>query len=103
MKLLEPHVGKGRPPRDTPYDDHVGDAVAQGTPAELREAIVKLVGERPVYGRAIDLVRYATDARPYRMVPQVVVTRGRSTMSWRSCAFVAKRGGTRRFARPAPA
>jgi D-lactate dehydrogenase len=74
MTLLEPHVEQIGHPGDTPYDDRVGDAVAQGTPAELRKAMVKLVGEKQVHGRTIDLVRYATDASPYRMVPQVVVT-----------------------------
>ncbi|HTU87541.1 MAG TPA: FAD-binding and (Fe-S)-binding domain-containing protein, partial [Solirubrobacteraceae bacterium] len=74
MALLQPNVEKIGHPGDSSYDDRVGDEVAKGTAPDLREALVKLVGEEQVHGRTIDLVRYATDASPYRLVPQVVVT-----------------------------
>ena len=74
MALLEPRVEKIGHPGDAEYEDRVSDEVADGTPADLRDALVKLVGADQVHGRTIDLVRYATDASPYRMVPQVVVT-----------------------------
>ena len=32
-----------------------------------------LLGEERVLHRLIDLVRYASDASPYRMIPQIVV------------------------------
>jgi D-lactate dehydrogenase len=47
--------------------------VASGTPRELREALAALIGADQVLSRAIDLVRYASDASPYRLIPQVVV------------------------------
>jgi len=40
----------------------------------LREALSKLIGADQVLHRAIDLIRYASDASPYRLIPQVVVT-----------------------------
>ncbi|MFL5845996.1 MAG: FAD-binding and (Fe-S)-binding domain-containing protein [Solirubrobacteraceae bacterium] len=48
-------------------------ALAAGTPAPLRDELVALLGEDRVLARAIDLVRYASDASPYRLIPQVVV------------------------------
>ena len=44
-----------------------------GTPAELRADLIALLGKDKVLHRAIDLVRYASDASPYRLTPQVVV------------------------------
>jgi D-lactate dehydrogenase len=35
--------------------------------------LARLLGESAVLGRATDLVRYASDASPYRLIPQVVV------------------------------
>ena len=32
------------------------------------------IGKRRYFGKASDLVRYATDASPYRLIPQVVVS-----------------------------
>jgi len=74
MALLQPNVEEIGHPGDSEYDDRVSDEVAKGTPAGLRKALVGLVGEEQVHGRTIDLVRYATDASRYRMVPQVAVT-----------------------------
>jgi D-lactate dehydrogenase len=46
---------------------------ASGTPAELREALQGLLGSNRVLHRVTDLVRYASDASPYRRMPNVVV------------------------------
>ncbi len=53
--------------------DRAPDWVAEGTPEPLRTDLARLVGESAVLGRATDLVRYASDASPYRLIPQVVV------------------------------
>jgi hypothetical protein len=41
--------------------------------AALRDDLVRILGDKQVLHRVIDLVRYAADASPYRLVPQVVV------------------------------
>jgi D-lactate dehydrogenase len=48
-------------------------ALAGGTPGALKADLVSLLGKEMVFHRALDLVRYASDASPYRLVPQVVV------------------------------
>jgi D-lactate dehydrogenase len=74
MTLLQPDTGRiGRPP-GAPAEDRVPDELASGTPQELREALSELIGADQVLHRVIDLVRYASDASPYRFIPQVVVT-----------------------------
>lgn len=58
----------------TPTADRAPDHLAAGTPERLRSDLVALLGDPGVVlGRTIDLVRFATDASPYRMFPQVVV------------------------------
>ena len=49
------------------------DALASGTVPALRARLAEIVGERQVLGRVIDLVRYAADASPYRLLPRAVV------------------------------
>jgi hypothetical protein len=72
MTLLEPHITQVGQPEGSGTDDRLADWVAAGTPSERRDALTALVGEEQVNARASDLVRYATDASPYRLVPQVV-------------------------------
>src|SRR4051794_27305177 len=55
------------------FDDRVPDALAGGTPEPLREQLRGLLGADRVLHRVSDLVRYASDASPYRLIPQVVV------------------------------
>jgi D-lactate dehydrogenase len=72
-KMLTPHVRAiGRPPGPA-QDDSVDAARAEGTPAALTSDLIKLIGRDQVLHRISDLVRYASDASPYRYVPQVVV------------------------------
>ena len=53
--------------------DAVPGELLDGTPARLKADLVALLGEDRVLHRLIDLVRYASDASPYRLTPQVVV------------------------------
>jgi D-lactate dehydrogenase len=57
-----------------PAADRVPDALAGGTPEPLRSQLQALVGAEQVRHRVSDLVRYAADASPYRLLPQAVVT-----------------------------
>jgi D-lactate dehydrogenase len=61
------------PPPSRPAEDRLPDALATGTPEPLRSELVALLGSDRVLHRALDLVRYASDASPYRLIPQVVV------------------------------
>ena len=56
-----------------PVTDAVPDSLAHGTPGKLKADLIALLGKDRVLHRAIDLVRYASDASPYRLTPQVVV------------------------------
>jgi D-lactate dehydrogenase len=52
--------------KHTPQRDRAPDALAMGTPPRLRDGLVKLLAPDRVLSRPIDLIRYATDASPYR-------------------------------------
>ncbi|MFH9419330.1 FAD-binding and (Fe-S)-binding domain-containing protein [Streptomyces sp. NPDC017529] len=74
MPLLEPKPGTLRPAAtEGPYHDRVADGRASGTPERLRDDLTALLGPDKVLHGISDLVRYASDASPYRFVPQVVV------------------------------
>jgi len=53
--------------------DAVPASLIDGTPDDLKANLIAILGKENVFHRAIDLVRYASDASPYRLVPQVVV------------------------------
>src|ERR1700730_9252493 len=72
-RLFEPNTRAiGRPPGPTKCDA-VPDSLVDETPSELRDDLVQLLGKKQVLDRVIDLVRYAADASPYRLLPKVVV------------------------------
>jgi D-lactate dehydrogenase len=54
-------------------EDRAPQELALGTPAALREELESLLGPDRVLHRALDLIRYASDASPYRLIPKVVV------------------------------
>jgi D-lactate dehydrogenase len=56
-----------------PRCDAVPASMIDGSPDGLKADLIGLLGKASVLHRAIDLVRYASDASPYRLVPQVVV------------------------------
>ncbi|WOI60479.1 FAD-binding and (Fe-S)-binding domain-containing protein [Streptomyces fradiae] len=75
MPLLEPKPDPLRPDGHgrTPRHDRLPDLLARGTPSRLREELTAVLGREKVLSRVSDLVRYASDASPYRFVPQVVL------------------------------
>jgi D-lactate dehydrogenase len=64
------HMGRFDAPATS---DAVPVSLVDGTPSKLKSDLIALLGKENVLHRAIDLVRYASDASPYRLVPQVVV------------------------------
>jgi D-lactate dehydrogenase len=56
-----------------PTSDAVPAGLVGGSPGGLKADLIALLGKERVLHRAIDLVRYASDASPYRLVPQIVV------------------------------
>jgi D-lactate dehydrogenase len=73
MKLLAPDVQRIAPEGNEPSRDRVPDELASGTPEPLRGDLIRLLGSDRVLTRVIDLVRYASDASPYRLLPRAVV------------------------------
>jgi D-lactate dehydrogenase len=71
--MLTPHVRAIGRPAGPAQDDAVDAARVEGTPAALTSDLIELVGKDQVLHRVSDLVRYASDASPYRYLPQVVV------------------------------
>ncbi|QBR02279.1 FAD-binding and (Fe-S)-binding domain-containing protein [Paraburkholderia pallida] len=60
-------------PEGAATSDAVPEALLNGTPAALKTALENLLGPGRVLHRVVDLVRYASDASPYRLIPQVIV------------------------------
>jgi D-lactate dehydrogenase len=73
MVPVSPELARIAPPAGRPATDRAPDWVAAGTPEPLRSDLVALLGEDRVRSRALDLVAYASDASPYRLIPQAVV------------------------------
>lgn len=53
--------------------DAAPDWVAAGTPQPIRGELERLLDPGDVLARASDLIRYASDASPYRLIPRAVV------------------------------
>ncbi|HSO99188.1 MAG TPA: FAD-binding oxidoreductase [Solirubrobacteraceae bacterium] len=58
----------------TGVSDRAPDWVAGGSPAALRADLAAAVGAGQIRGSALELIAYASDASPYRKIPQAVVT-----------------------------
>lgn len=71
--LLEPDATRIGRPSGGPADDRAPDGLAAGTPEPLRSDLIDLLGEDRVLARPLDLIRYASDASPYRLLPKAVV------------------------------
>ncbi|MEV6535614.1 FAD-binding and (Fe-S)-binding domain-containing protein [Streptomyces sp. NPDC051639] len=72
-KLFTPEASRIGRPDGPAQPDAVGVEHLGGTPAELVRDLTDLLGSGQVLHRLSDLVRYASDASPYRLLPQVVV------------------------------
>jgi D-lactate dehydrogenase len=73
MDLLAPDVSRIAPELSEAAKDRAPDELASGTPEPLRSELIELLGADRVLTRVIDLVRYASDASPYRLLPKAVV------------------------------
>jgi D-lactate dehydrogenase len=76
-----------------PAPDRAPDSLAAGTPQPLRGELERLLGADRVLARASDIVRYASDASPYRLLPQVVVMARDAEDVAKTLAF-GRRSGT---------
>jgi hypothetical protein len=97
-EMLTPHVRAIGRPAGPAQDDAVDSARVEGTPAALKSDLVQLIGQDQVLHRISDLIRYASDASPYRYLPQVVVALARSMTCGRSWDTAPVPGGTPRSA-----
>ncbi len=73
MELLERKPESLAPPASEPAADRAPDEVAAGVAQPLRGEPEALLGADRVLARAGDIVRYASDASPYRLFPKAVV------------------------------
>jgi D-lactate dehydrogenase len=72
VALLEADVSRIAPEPSAPAPDRAPEWVAAGTPPGLRRELEAAIGPDRVAARALDLVRYASDASPYRSIPRAV-------------------------------
>jgi D-lactate dehydrogenase len=73
MALLERNASSLAPQPTQPAPDRAPDEIAAGVAQPLRGDLEALLGADRVLGRAGDIVRYASDASPYRLFPKAVV------------------------------
>jgi D-lactate dehydrogenase len=63
MPLLQPDVQRIAPESTDPDTGPAPEWIAAGTPQPLRSELESLLGADRVLTRALDLIRYASDAR----------------------------------------
>jgi D-lactate dehydrogenase len=73
MALLQRSPQSLAPPPSEPAPDRAPDEVAAGVAQPLRGELEALLGASRVLARAGDIVKYASDASPYRLFPRAVV------------------------------
>jgi D-lactate dehydrogenase len=73
MALLKRRPQALAPPAPDPAPDRAPDSIATGVAQPLRGELEALLGADRVLHRASDIVRYASDASPYRLFPRAVV------------------------------
>ena len=93
MALLAPDIRRIGHPGGAPFPDRAPDSLAGGTPEPLRSDLIELLGPQRVLARPIDLIRYASDASPYRLIPKAVVM-ARDTGDIAKVFAYARRTGT---------
>jgi D-lactate dehydrogenase len=72
MPILEPKVERITPAQARPAPDRAPDWVAGGTPEPLRTELHDVLGADRVLTRALEIVGYASDSSPYRLIPKAV-------------------------------
>src|SRR5271155_205452 len=72
-KFLSPDPTYLGRPDVPPCSDAVDEDLVGGTPEKLKTDLIEILGEDLVRHRISDLVRYASDASPYRYIPKVIV------------------------------
>jgi D-lactate dehydrogenase len=93
MALGQADVRLYAPPAQHPWGDRAPDWVAGGTPEPLRGELLRALGPGRVATRALDLIRYASDASPYRSIPRAVAI-PREVEDVRALLALARRTGT---------
>ena len=73
MALLERKPESLAPPASEPAPDRAPDEIAAGVAQPLRGELERLLGPGRLLASAGDIVRYASDASPYRLLPRAVV------------------------------
>ncbi len=73
MALLRRDTDSLAPPATEPAPDRAPDEIAAGVAQPLRRELEELLGPGRVLARPGDIVRYASDASPYRLFPRAVV------------------------------
>ncbi len=73
--------------------DRAPDWVAHGTPDPLRGELQRALGPAGAATRALDLIRYASDASPYRTIPRAVAI-PRDLADVQAVLALARRTGT---------
>jgi D-lactate dehydrogenase len=73
MALLERKPQSLAPQVDEPAPDRAPDAIAAGVAQPLRGDLERMLGHERVLTKAGDIVKYASDASPYRLFPRAVV------------------------------
>ena len=92
------HIGRGNGPSES---DAVRASLVDGTPTDLKTDLITLLGKQSVLHRAIDLVRFASDASPYRLIPQVIVLPRTTDDIVKLFRYCRETGRQRRFGRRA--
>ena len=92
MALLERNPSVLAPRTAEPAADRAPDELAGGAPQPLRRELEALLGADRVLGRVSDIVRYASDASPYRLFPKAVVMAHDAADVAKTLAYGRERG-----------
>lgn len=103
QKLLSPDSTKiSRPQGSTSQADAVPAKYTNGSPMSLIKDMEAIVGPENVHGRLSDLVRFSSDAGPYRSIPQIVVSARSASDLSRLMTYCRENGRHMTFAPRAP-
>ena len=92
MALLERNIASLAPQVEEPAPDRAPDSLAAGVAQPLRGELEELLGHERLLTKAGDLVKYASDASPYRLFPQAVVMAREATDVAKVLAYGREKG-----------